>query len=102
MVGDSQQRPDRNRRAPEARARGRSAPNIILITRGCDLDEWPPAQSLSGAVDLFHRRWRTAGEPPHLGEPFNASIIAEIDTAFAPLASNRPEDLGSAVHGMPA
>src|SRR5262245_10674029 len=33
---------------------------------------------------------------------FNASIIAEIDTAFAPLASDRPEDLGSAVHGMPA
>jgi hypothetical protein len=32
---------------------------------------------------------------------FNASIIAEIDTAFAPLASDRPEDLGSAVHGMP-
>jgi len=23
-------------------------------------------------------------------------------TAFAPLASDRPEDLGSAVHGMPA
>jgi len=39
---------------------------------------------------------------PHLGEPFNASIIAEIDTAFAPLASYRPKDLGSAVHGMPA
>ena len=39
---------------------------------------------------------------PHLGEPFNASIIAEIDTAFAPLASDRPKDLGSAVHGMPA
>src|SRR5262249_59815571 len=37
-----------------------------------------------------------------LGEPFNASIIAEIDTAFAPLASDRPKDLGSAVHGMPA
>src|SRR5262249_58743584 len=55
-----------------------------------------------GGVDLFHRRWRTAGEPPHLGEPFNASIIAEIDTAFAPLASDRPEDVGSAVHGMPA
>jgi hypothetical protein len=67
-----------------------------------DLDEWPPAQSLSGAVDLFYRQWRTAGGPPHLGEPFNASIIAEIDTAFAPLASDRPEDLGSAVHGMPA
>jgi hypothetical protein len=39
---------------------------------------------------------------PHLGGPFNASIIAENDTAFAPLASDRPKDLGSAVHGMPA
>jgi hypothetical protein len=29
-------------------------------------------------------------------------FIAEIDTAFAPLASDRPEDLGFAVHGMPA
>src|SRR5262244_3695763 len=42
MVEDSQRRPDRNRRAPEARTRGRSAPNIILITTGCYLDEWPP------------------------------------------------------------
>src|SRR6266404_416572 len=41
MVEDSQRRPDRNRRAPEAHARGGSAPNIILITRGCYLDEWP-------------------------------------------------------------
>ena len=61
MVGDSQRRPDRNRRAPEARARGRSAPNIILITRGRYLDEWPPAQSLSGAVDLFYRRGAAGG-----------------------------------------
>src|SRR5262245_23098436 len=61
MVGDSQRRPDRNRRAPEARGRGRSAPNIILITRGRYLDEWPPAQSLSGAVDLFYRRGAAGG-----------------------------------------
>jgi hypothetical protein len=32
MVEDSHRRADRNRRTPEARARGRSAPNIILTT----------------------------------------------------------------------
>ena len=52
-------------------------------------------------VTTCHQRGRGLGSP-HLGEPFNASIIAEIDTAFAPLASYRPKDLGSAVHGMPA
>jgi hypothetical protein len=43
MVEDSHRRPDRNRRAPEARARRRSAPNIILNTRECYIDEWPPS-----------------------------------------------------------
>jgi len=32
MVGDSQQRPDRNRRVSEARARRRAAPNVILTS----------------------------------------------------------------------
>jgi hypothetical protein len=31
-----------------------------------------------------------------------AAPIAAIDTAFAPFARDRPEDLGFAVHGMPA
>src|ERR1700730_14914536 len=35
MVEDSQRRPDRNRRTPEAHARGGSAPDIILITYNC-------------------------------------------------------------------
>src|SRR5262249_58327104 len=95
MVGDSQQRPDRNRRAPEARARGRSAPNIILITRGCDLDEWPPAQSLSGAADLFHRRWRRGGGPPPLRRPFHAGIIPPIDNALLPPSGDPPPGLRS-------
>ena len=43
------------------------------------------------------RRKQVACAADAPGEPFNASIIAEIDTAFAPLASDRPEDLGSAV-----
>ena len=58
------------------------------------------------ADNLFwrHHVYNAGGRlgSPHLGEPFNASIIAESDTAFAPLASDRPKDLGSAVHGMPA
>jgi len=44
-----------------------------------------------------------AGSPKHVPKiEWRRRPIAEIDTAFAPLASDRPEDLGSAVHGMPA
>jgi hypothetical protein len=42
MVGDSWRHPDRNRRAPEAHARGRSPPNTILtsslVVGGCAVE----------------------------------------------------------------
>src|SRR5215813_1521122 len=50
MVEDSHRRPDRNRRAPEARVRDPSAPNIILITRRCYVDEWLPSCDAASAL----------------------------------------------------
>ena len=80
---------------------------MLSVTGGDGSLDYPSHTRARTAGNLF---WRHPVSPtraggwgaPHLGEPFNASIIAEIDTAFAPLASYRPKDLGSAVHGMPA
>src|SRR5262247_1701985 len=86
---------------------GKTFQSRRTVTGGDGSLDYPSHTRARTADNLF---WRHHVSPtraggwgaPHLGEPFNASIIAEIDTAFAPLASDRPEDLGSAVHGMPA
>src|SRR5262252_2780347 len=78
---------------------------MLSVTGGDGSLDYPSHTRARTADNLF---WRHHVSPtraggwgaPHLGEPFNASIIAEIDTAFAPLASYRPKDLGSAVHGI--
>jgi hypothetical protein len=85
-------------------------PFMALMAAPLSADDGSLVISLTRARTADNLFWRHHVSPtraggwgaPHLGEPFNASIIAEIDTAFAPLASDRPKDLGSAVHGMPA
>src|SRR6516164_11048582 len=68
---------------------------MLSVTGGDGSLDYPSHTRARTADNLF---WRHHVSPtraggwgaPHLGEPFNASIIAEIDTAFAPLASDVP------------